>query len=134
MAIVAGVDFGTLSVRVSMVDSNRGLLASAIAEYPLHRKRQDPDFATQSHEDHMRALAEATRQAVWSAGIAGDQVQSIALDTTGSSVIPVGEGLVPLDDYYLWCDHRAKREAAQITELARRENLEAIGRGGGGCF
>ncbi len=123
MAIVAGVDFGTLSVRVSIVDSERGLLASAISEYPLHRKREDPDFATQSHEDHMRALAEATRQAVKAAGITGDQVQSIALDTTGSSVIPVGEGMVPLDDYYLWCDHRAKQEAAQITELARLEKL-----------
>jgi L-ribulokinase len=130
MAIVAGVDFGTLSVRVSIVDSERGLLASAIAGYPLHRKSGgadfDPDFATQSHEDHMHALAEATRQALRSAGISGDQVQSIALDTTGSSVIPVGEGLVPLDDYYLWCDHRAKQEAAQITELARQEHLEAI--------
>jgi L-ribulokinase len=126
MAIVAGVDFGTLSVRVSIVDSERGLLASAIAEYPLHRKREDPDFATQSHEDHMRALAEATRQAVRSAGISGNEVQSIALDTTGSSVIPVGKELVPLDDYYLWCDHRAKQEAAQITEIARREKLKAI--------
>ncbi len=126
MAIVAGVDFGTLSVRVSIVDSTRGLLASAISEYPLHRKREDPDFATQSHEDHMRALADATRQALKSAGISGDQVESIALDTTGSSVIPVGEGMVPLDDYYLWCDHRAKQEAAQITQLARIDKLEAI--------
>ena len=53
MAIVAGVDFGTLSVRVSLVDSERGLLESAIAEYPLHRKREDPEYATQSHDDHM---------------------------------------------------------------------------------
>ena len=126
MSIVAGVDFGTLNVRVSIVDRERGLLASAIAEYPLHRKREDPDFATQSHEDHMRALAEATRNAVKAAGIHGDQIESIALDTTGSSVVPVGAGLVPLDDYYLWCDHRAKQEAALITELARLENLEAI--------
>ena len=80
MAIVAGVDFGTLSVRVSIVDSERGLLASAIAEYPLHRKREDPDFASQSHEDHMHALAQATRQAVRSAGISGDELQSIALE------------------------------------------------------
>jgi len=57
MAIVAGVDFGTLSVRVSLVDSDRGLIGSALAEYPLHRKREDADYATQSHEDHMRALA-----------------------------------------------------------------------------
>ena len=64
MAIVAGVDFGTLSVRVSLVDSSRGLIASAASEYPLHRKKEDPDYATQSHDDHMRALATATRQAV----------------------------------------------------------------------
>ncbi len=38
MAIVAAVDFGTLSVRASIVDSERGTLASAVAEYPLHRK------------------------------------------------------------------------------------------------
>ncbi len=126
MAIVAGVDFGTLSVRVSLVDSIRGLLASAASEYPLHRKKDDPDYATQSHDDHMRALAAATRQAVREAGIHGDQVESIALDTTGSSVVPVGEGLLPLDEYYLWCDHRAKNEAAEITDLALKEGLEAI--------
>ena len=131
MAIVAGVDFGTLSVRVSIVDSERGLLTSAVSEYPLHRKREDPDFATQSHDDHMRALAEATRQAVKAAGINGDQIASIALDTTGSSVIPVAQGMIPLDDYYLWCDHRAKLEAALITELARIEKLEAIAWCGG---
>ena len=126
MAIVAGVDFGTLSVRVSLVDSERGLLESAVAEYPLHRKGEDPEYATQSHDDHMRALAAATREALKKAGITGDQVQAIALDTTGSSVIPVGKDLQPLGEYYLWCDHRAKGEAAEITEAARREGLEAI--------
>jgi L-ribulokinase len=126
MAIVAGVDFGTLSVRVSIVDSERGRLASATAEYPLLRKREDPDHATQSHEDHMKALAEATRKAVAQAGVKGTDVASIALDTTGSSVIPVDAGLVPLDDYYLWCDHRAKKEAAEITAAAHAQKLEAI--------
>src|SRR6476469_982195 len=126
MAIVAGVDFGTLSVRVSIVDSERGILAFAISEYPLHRKREDPEFATQSHEDHMRALADATRKAVSAAGISGDQVQSIALDTTGSSVVPVDGDMQPLNEYYLWCDHRAKQEAAEITKLAHERGLEAI--------
>jgi len=126
MSIVAGVDFGTLSVRVSIVDSERGMLASAIAEYPLHRKREDPEYATQSHDDHMRALAEATRAAVKQAGISGDQIEAIALDTTGSSVIPVDQNLQPLGEYYLWCDHRAKGEAAEITEAAHKQKLEAI--------
>ncbi|PYV96288.1 MAG: ribulokinase [Acidobacteria bacterium] len=126
MAIVAGVDFGTLNVRVSLVDSERGLLQSAVADYPLHRKRDDPEYATQSHEDHMRALAAATREVLHNAGLSRNQVQAIALDTTGSSVIPVDKNLQPLDEYYLWCDHRAKGEAAEITEAAHREGLEAI--------
>jgi L-ribulokinase len=126
MALVAGVDFGTLNVRVSLVDSDRGLMASAISEYPLHRKREDPEYATQSHDDHMRALAAAVRQAVKESGVSGDRVEAIALDTTGSSVIPVAADLSPLDDYYLWCDHRAKQEASEITVLAQQEKLEAI--------
>ncbi len=131
MAIVAGVDFGTLSVRVSIVDSERGLLDSAIGEYPLHRKREDPEYATQSHEDHMRALATATREAVKKAGVRGEDVLAIAIDTTGSSVIPVAADMSPLGEYYLWCDHRSKGEAAEITEAAHRYGLEAINWCGG---
>ena len=101
-------------------------MASAIGEYPVHRSREDPEYATQSHDDHMRALAEATREAVRLAQIPGDRVAAIALDTTGSTVVPVGANMEPLDDYYLWCDHRAKAEAAEITEAAHREGLEAI--------
>jgi L-ribulokinase len=126
MAIVAGVDFGTLSVRVSVFDSQKGRLGFATAEYPLLRKREDPDHATQKHADHMAALGQATREALRQAGVRGEDIAAMALDTTGSSVVPVGEGLEPLDDYYLWCDHRAKREAAEITATARRQGLEAI--------
>lgn len=50
----------------------------------------------------------------------------LALDTTGSSVIQVGKTLEPLDDYYLWCDHRAWREAELISRAAHNVGLEAI--------
>jgi L-ribulokinase len=124
--VVAGVDFGTLSVRVSLFDSEKGRLGSGSAEYPLRRKKDDPDHATQSHADHMAALVEAMRKALQEAEVAGRAVASIALDTTGSSVIPVDENLEPLDDYYLWCDHRAWREAAEITDKAHESGLLAI--------
>ena len=126
MAIVAGVDFGTLNVRVSVIGSDKGRLGSAVSEYPLIRKREDPDHATQRHDDHMNALMDATRKALETAGVDGKSVEAIALDTTGSSVLPLDFDLQPLDDYYLWCDHRAKNEAGQITELAHEKDLEAI--------
>ena len=126
MSIVAGVDFGTLSVRVTLVDSKQGPIGTASAPYPLHRRREDPDFATQSHQDQMEALAAATREVLKNTGVDGNAVEAIALDTTGSSVIPVGEGLEPLDDYYLWCDHRAHSEAEEITTKAHAMGIEAI--------
>jgi L-ribulokinase len=126
MSIVAGVDFGTLSVRVSIFDHERGRLGSGTADYPLRRTRQDPNLATQSQKDQMDALVVATRRALEAAEVDGASVAAIALDTTGSSVVPVGDGLVPLDDYYLWCDHRAWQEAALITKVAHETGLEAI--------
>ncbi len=126
MTVVAGVDFGTLSVRVTLVGSSKGPIGTASAAYPLHRRREDPDFATQSHADQMNALAEATREVLRLTGIDGRSVAAIALDTTGSSVIPVGENLEPLDDYYLWCDHRAHSEAEEITAKAHALGFEGI--------
>ena len=55
MTIVAGADFGTLSIRVTLLDGERGRLGAASAEYPQVRKRDDPDHATQSHCDQMKA-------------------------------------------------------------------------------
>jgi L-ribulokinase len=126
LSVVAGVDFGTLSVRVSIFHHERGRLGFATAGYPLHREAGDPNYATQSHFDHLSALAEAMKGALESAGIAGAEVDAVALDTTGSSVIPVDDAMQPLGEYYLWCDHRGYGEAAEITEAALRENLEAI--------
>jgi L-ribulokinase len=126
MSIVAGVDFGTLNVRVSIFHHERGRLGFATADYPLHRKPDDPNYATQSHVDHLRALTAATQAALETAGVAGADVDAIALDTTGSSVIPVDARMEPLNDYYLWCDHRGWREAAQITDAAHQSHLEAI--------
>ena len=117
MAIVAGVDFGTLSVRVSIVDSERGLLDSAVAEYPLHRKREDPEYATQSHDDHMRALAAATREAVKKAGISG---------RPGRSDCPGYHGL-------LGHSSRQRSEAARRILSVVRSPRQRRGCGDHGC-
>jgi len=129
--IVAGADFGTDSVRVAIVDHRRGVLGVGVAPYPVHRRDGDPDFATQSHQAHLEALVAAMGTALREAAVEGAAVAALAIDTTGSTVVVLGEGLRPLDDYYLWCDHRAKAEAARITEVARDERLPAIALCGG---
>ncbi|MDK4716194.1 L-ribulokinase [Rhizobium leguminosarum] len=126
MSIVAGVDFGTLSVRVTLADSEKGSLGTCVAEYPLERRRSDPDLATQSHVDHMEALVLAMHRVIDECGVDSKEIRAIAVDTTGSSVLPVDKNMQPLGDYYLWCDHRAKAEAEEITAMAHDMHIEAI--------
>ncbi|WP_108658571.1 ribulokinase [Acuticoccus kandeliae] len=127
MAIVAGVDFGTLSARVTLMDTEAGTqLGAGVASYPLKTRADDPHFATQAHADHMDALVTAMRGAIEAAGIDGREIAALACDTTGSSVVFVDDALRPVADYYLWCDHRAHREAAEITAAFRASGHEAL--------
>ncbi len=131
MTIVAGVDFGTQSVRVSIVEKSQGVIGFGVGEYPVIRDPSDPDFATQSPAAQMAAFVDAMAAALRDARVDGSAVRALAVDTTGSTVIPVGAGLEPLGDYYLWCDHRAAAEAARITEVAHEVGLPAIRMSGG---
>lgn len=126
MTTVAGVDFGTQSVRFSIFDSERGRLGSATAAYSVLRPTSDPDYAAQRHADHLQALVLAAKQAISAAKIDGRVIAAIGIDTTGSTVVPLDENLTPLDDYYLWCNHRGWREAAEITRLGRERGLPAL--------
>lgn len=126
MSIVAGIDFGTLSVRVSVFDSENGRLSSACGEYELVRKGSDPDWATQRHSDQIAGLEQAFKKAIKDTDISGQEIEAIAIDTTGSTIVPVDNDLQPIDDYYMWCDHRSKKEAAEITAKANEIGLENI--------
>lgn len=131
MTIVAGVDFGTASVRVAIVDDARGRLGAGVASYPVLRDRADPDRATQRHADHLAGLEQAFAAALADAGVDGRHVAALAVATTGSTVVPLDEKLQPLDDYYLWSDHRARAEAQEITAGARAAELPALAYCGG---
>lgn len=131
MSIVAGIDFGTQGVRVCIVDSEQGVLGFGTASYPLIRLPHDVNHASQKHDDHLRGLVEAMASALTAAGVSGSEIEALAIDTTGSTIVPVNERLEPLDDYYLWCDHRAWLEADHINEAARERQLAALDWSGG---
>ena len=57
MTYVVGADFGTLSVRVTLMDCDSGATVASVSEgYPLHRNPADPLMARQAHVDHMASL------------------------------------------------------------------------------
>ncbi|HKW61760.1 MAG TPA: hypothetical protein VJN89_04375 [Candidatus Acidoferrum sp.] len=92
--VVAGVDFGTLSVRVSLFDRERSRLDLGIAEYPLHRKRDAP----QGLQDHTAALVQAMGKALQSAGIGGKQQAGCESPCLGTTHADYFRGPVPVTD------------------------------------
>ncbi|MBS1721932.1 MAG: ribulokinase [Armatimonadetes bacterium] len=130
-----GVDYGTNSVRALVVDVSDGSeLGTAVAEYSTGDQGvltdpNDPNLARQDPRDYLKGFFECVPVALKEAGIDPGQIVGLGVDTTGSTPMPVDQRGVPLafDERFqgnpdamawLWKDHTAHAEAAEITELA----------------
>ena len=147
-----GLDFGTNSCRSLIVDlANGHEIGSAVYHYPSGHQgiltdSSDPNLARQNPQDYLdgceaiirEAIAEAQKK---EASFDSAKVVSIGVDTTGSTVIPVNEAGTPLgltDKYsdnlnaqvWLWKDHTAHAEAAQITEITAEYHPEYLAKCG----
>lgn len=135
-----GLDYGTNSVRCLIVDIESGAeVASSVWNYSHGQNgiilSRDPNLARQHPGDYVTgaertilgALA-AAKDAV--AGFHPGQVIGLGVDATGSTPLPVDRNGRPLaldrrweenpDALaWLWKDHTAVAEAAEITALAR---------------
>lgn len=149
--LVLGVDYGTDSVRVLVVDAATGAeKASAVAPYQrwAQGKYCDPgrNMFRQHPRDYTEGLVTATREALGKLPPgSGDKVVGIGIDTTGSTPCAVDENGTPLawnDDFHenpngmfvLWKDHTAVAEAEEINHLARTWGGTDFTRYSGGIY
>ena len=151
-AFAVGVDFGTNSARALIVDTSDGReLASHIVPYPsgeagILLDPNDADLARQHPGDWVAALEQSIRDAVDTAAsdpaFDVNHVVGIGIDTTGSTPLPVDAEGTPLaltDRFrdnlaaqaWLWKDHTAHAEAAEITALARERGEPYLAKCGG---
>ncbi len=148
-----GLDFGTNSVRALLADVRTGEeVATAVHDYQKGQAGvlldpTDPNLARQDPREYVdgvesvvkKVLAEARRQ---HSEFDPASIIGIGIDTTGSTPLPVDRQGVPLAFYpefennlnamaWLWKDHTAHSEAAEITELARKHHPEYLAKCGG---
>lgn len=147
-----GVDYGTSSVRALVVDTATGEeLATSVFDFPggvagVILDERDPNLARQDPADYIAgfeaAVAEALRRAGSVPGFDPGRVVGIGVDTTGSTPLPVDASGLPLAmlerfrgnphaQAWLWKDHTAHAEAAEITDLARRRGEPYLAKCGG---
>lgn len=148
-----GIDYGTNSCRSLLIDLADGAeIGSAVFNYPSGEMgvlldSKDPHVARQNPRDYLDGLVAVTRSALEQAGakvpgFTPAQVAGIGIDTTGSTPIPVNRQGTPLgllpefkDNLnamvWLWKDHTAHAEAAEITALAHETRPHIIAKCGG---
>lgn len=143
-----GLDYGTNSVRALIVNVKTGEeVGTHVFDYPhgeagIILDPKDPNLARQHPADYIEGAVASVRGALKDAagkdGFTPEAVVGIGVDTTGSTPLPVdenGEPLASREEFknepaamaWLWKDHTAHEEAAEITVLAKqmRENYLA---------
>ncbi len=148
-----GLDYGTNSCRSLLVDLTDGReLASVVFDYPsgtmgILLDENDPHVARQHPQDYLDGLVATVRGALEQAKAADPafdpaQIAGIGIDTTGSTPIPVDEAGTPLAlkpafsgnlaaCVWLWKDHTAHAEAAEITAKAAELRPHYLAKCGG---
>ncbi|GHT58239.1 ribulokinase [Spirochaetia bacterium] len=135
-AYVLGLDYGTDSCRVVIIDAACGKeLASAVTNYPRWAKGLYSNPAANQFRQHpldyIETLEQTVRDALGKAGPeAAAKIRSIAIDTTGSTPCAVDRTAQPLSlksefaenpsaMFVLWKDHTGGAEAGRINDLAK---------------
>lgn len=148
-----GIDYGTNSCRALLVDlANGNELATAVFPYPSGENGilldpTDPHVARQNPQDYLDGLVSTITSVVEQAKAANPHfdarlIAGIGVDTTGSTPIPVNAAGTPLAltpefhgnlnaSVWLWKDHTAHAEAAEITALAAKTHPEYLAKCGG---
>ena len=142
-----GLDFGTNSMRVLIVDVRDGReLSSAVGNYPrgdsgIILDREQPDLARQDPTDYLATITSAVKQAIEWASNDGEftprHIIGIGVDTTGSTPMPVdrkGQSLAIAGPFagnpdamaWLWKDHTGHAEANELTSAAENCDLPTL--------
>lgn len=124
MDYLLGIDLGTSGTKTVLFDSTGTVIASRVAEYPLHQPRNG--WAEQDPHDWWHAVQETVQAVLRESGIAPDEIRGVGL--SGQM-----HGLVLLDTQghvirraILWCDGRTQAECDEITRRVGAEKLLSI--------
>jgi len=148
---VIGIDFGTLSGRAVMVNTQTGLeMGATVYDYPHgvmdetlpNGPKLGVDDALQYPQDYLDVFSNTIPKLLNITGISAKDVIGIGIDFTACTVLPVkadGTPLCFLDRYRsnkhayvkLWKHHAAQGYANRLTEIATQREESFLSRYGG---
>ncbi len=148
---VIGVDFGTESGRVLLVDVNTGEeLATHVTPYDNgvmdeflpNGTRLETDWALQDPRDYLNVMYKSVPEVIRLSSVDPEHIIGIGIDFTSSTILPIDKEGMPLcldfkweDNPHswvkLWKHHAAQQEADDFTRIAQEREKPFISRYGG---
>lgn len=146
-----GIDYGTLSGRVVLVDVSDGsVIAHGTKEY-THGVMEEclpdgtvlpPNWALQHPGDYLEVLEQMIPAVVAEAGVSAEDIIGLSVDFTACTILPIDKEGVPLcfrqelknnpHSYVkLWKHHAAQYEANRLNQIAERMGEDFLQRYGG---
>ncbi|MEM2728090.1 MAG: FGGY family carbohydrate kinase, partial [Candidatus Bathyarchaeia archaeon] len=116
-----GVDVGTSSTKVLIIDDSGNVLAKASAEYPI--KSPFEGYAEQDPDAWWNAAKISIRRALKDAGIKSSDISAVGLSGQMHGTVLLGRDGKPLRDAIIWLDRRSLKECDEIYERIGRENI-----------
>lgn len=136
-----GVDYGTDSVRVVIVNAQNGeIVGTAVSEYKRWKEGKYCDPSKNQFRQHPLDYIESLEESL-KAALSGlsetvkNNIVAISVDTTGSTPVAVDKNGVPLSllpefkdnpnsMFILWKDHTAVKEAEEINVLSKKWKVD----------
>ncbi|MCZ6680471.1 MAG: xylulokinase [Candidatus Poribacteria bacterium] len=128
MEYALGIDLGTGSTKVVLLDSDGEIVATASADYPLLKPH--PGWVEQNPDDWWQALCQTVQAVLREAEIPNTAVRSVALSGQINGAVFVDGRGSPLRPALIWLDHRSQAECdwgnAQAGDLIRSRTLQKL--------
>jgi xylulokinase len=121
MDLIAIIDLGTGSIRLTVYDMSGGTLYTGKRDNPLIQPRpgwveQDPVYWWDAVKDLFTGLPQGISR----------QISAISVTSQREGVVPVNEGLEPLGNCIIWLDGRTVEEGREVEKRLGREKIYGV--------
>lgn len=116
---LVGIDVGTSSAKVALIDVGGKTLATASRDHPTYSPK--PGYQEQDADDWWRGACECILEILDKTRIDPTDVAGLSLSGQGCACLPVNAAGEPLTRAFIWTDARASRQKKHIRQIFGRD-------------
>jgi len=121
LAYLMGIDLGTSSTKVLIVDEFGNLMAEASAKYPICTPA--PGWAEQDPELWWTSTKKAIEETLRNSKVEPKEISALGLSGQMHGTVLLGNDLIPLRPAIIWADKRSESQCEEIYERVGKEKV-----------